>query len=1046
MREEKYQLGNRFFPDISLNYQTPISNNYLKQNLPLNLSFYPKLEYKMPEPSLPKMKSIRDIGMEMIQQPQKKSSTGQAITSAGISALGSALTNQFTDNLFGDSELGQVMGNVFSQGVSSATDTMANNIIKGTTLTNGLGKNVGNSIAGAGVGMASNYIGQGINSALGDSKLSRGIGQGVATGLGTVGGQMISNAIAGNGLKATFAGTGLFSDMSKMGNAINPYALGASVVGSALGAAMGPSKEYGGKYGGITRGLDTAYDLATVGVNFIPGIGQGISGVMALNKGLSNIFGSTDGMTVQDAILGSAFMPAPIKWINMWGSSKTGTFNNQSWQNTEKTNSFMGDAFGNLNDRFNQAREEAGKTYGTFSQGAKRDAQRNIDFANYAWNKVLNMADQNILQNIKSYDMSSINNQRYAQMIQGGFKPLAIGKQGMKILNNATNHNIGMRLLSGAALIDNKQMILSAQGGTKVTRPPRMRAHRKGDESRGLTPEEQEWWQQYEKEQKRQQEENTARKIKEKEEAAYKFNKQVNTVMGAMTQQANETPFTGQEYQQAAENQRQEKVEKFHEAEKIGEAAMMADLAVSAVPLLQRGFRWAFNKAGQLIKVPIQKTIQLKSGITKNIQDNGKIRLSLPSHTDNKPRQFVLEPAPTGDNKYYVHMRMWDDVENKIPASNVTNEEKQQLFDALYDELPEGAEILFPKSGPGFYGTRGTVAGLQRLARDPRFTPGTKGTLQYLDKDGKTIRTYEGTSFIKTENGWQGNRYVQDQTTLEGIQNFIDNDIIPRIQAQGHNVSSYTPTFRQFSPKTDAFDEAMSKANSGSGAWFTPASNDITIRGPLEKQDFGLTIHEAGGHGLRYNMQPDYVPTKREYLNEYIITGGKDMSDETANALLKVHTGDQIYNVIEAQKLRESYPWIKTYFERNPVKKSGDVVLRESGSINTQFRSHYSNNGKIVGKKLDEVIDKASPGVVLRDLIEQPYTSSIIDDITKITGKDSDALQFYGPEMLEKLVNSYPKLQEIVSKVKDTMKTVGNYGIPITIGGSTAATLYNTNK
>ena len=79
-----------------------------------------------------------------------------------------------------------------------------------------------------------------------------------------------------------------------------------------------------------------------------------------------------------------------------------------------------------------------------------------------------------------------------------------------------------------------------------------------------------------------------------------------------------------------------------------------------------------------------------------------------------------------------------------------TTEEKQQLFDALYDELPEGAEILFPKSGPGFYGTRGTVAGLQRLSKDSRFTPGTKGILQYLDKDGKTVRTYEGTSFIKT--------------------------------------------------------------------------------------------------------------------------------------------------------------------------------------------------------------------------------------------------------------------------------------------------------
>jgi len=73
---------------------------------------------------------------------------------------------------------------------------------------------------------------------------------------------------------------------------------------------------------------------------------------MALNKGLSNIFGSTDGMTKTDAILGSAFMPAPVKWLNMWGSSTTGTFNNQSWQNSEKTSKFMQDGFGNLQSRF----------------------------------------------------------------------------------------------------------------------------------------------------------------------------------------------------------------------------------------------------------------------------------------------------------------------------------------------------------------------------------------------------------------------------------------------------------------------------------------------------------------------------------------------------------------------------------------------------------------------------------------------------------------------------------------------------------------------
>ena len=459
----KFQFGGDYLSwMLSQNQQTPISSSVYKEatipQLAANFQQDPTVAAPIDKAQYAIKRHFNQPSTTNNKKNFLQSKTGKAITQAGISALGSTLTNQFTDNLFGDSELGQVMGNVFSQGVSSTADTMANNIIKGTTLTNGLGKNVGTSLAGAGVGIASNYIGQGINSALGDSKLSKGFGQGIATGLGTVGGQMVSNAIAGNGLKATFGGSGLFGNTPA--GAINPYALGASVVGSALGAAIGPSKEYGGKYGGITRGLDTAYDLATVGVNFIPGIGQGISGIMALNKGLSNIFGSTDGMTIQDAILGSAFMPAPIKWLNMAGASKTGTFNNQSWQNSQKASSFMGNAFGNLNDRFNQAREEAGKTYGTFSSSDRSAAQDNIEFANMAWKQILEMADQNELQNIKSQIMSSINNQRYAQNIQGGWNPIYRGKVGMKILNNATNHNIGMRLLSGAALIDNKQMIL----------------------------------------------------------------------------------------------------------------------------------------------------------------------------------------------------------------------------------------------------------------------------------------------------------------------------------------------------------------------------------------------------------------------------------------------------------------------------------------------------------------------------------------------------------------------------------------------------------
>ena len=361
-----------------------------------------------------------------------------------------------------DSTMATAFGSIFS---NNSLDKYS----KMETFLDGMSKDAGSTLVGTASGLAANGIGQGISGIMGNSRLGKGVGQGVATGLGTIGSTIGNNLlntgkIAGNASKLFGTGKSIWTTKAADGSfagAINPYALGATVAGTALSAITGPSKEYNGRYGNITKSMDAAYDKLSMAASVIPGYGQAVSGVMALNKGLSNIFGSTDGMSKTDAILGSAFMPAPIKWVNMWGSSKTGTFNNQSWQNSEQANSFMQNGFGNLNDKFQQAMEEAGKRYGTFSHGAKKRAQRNIDFANTAWDQIMDMANQNDYQNIRSQDMSSINNQRYAQMIQGGWNPLYRGKQGMKILNNQINHSVGMRLLSGAALIDNKQIILS---------------------------------------------------------------------------------------------------------------------------------------------------------------------------------------------------------------------------------------------------------------------------------------------------------------------------------------------------------------------------------------------------------------------------------------------------------------------------------------------------------------------------------------------------------------------------------------------------------
>ena len=147
---------------------------------------------------------------------------------------------------------------------------------------------------------------------------------------------------------------------------------------------------------------------------------------------------------------------------------------------------------------------------------------------------------------------------------------------------------------------------------------------------------------------------------------------------------------------------------------------------------------------GAPVPEQLRAQVESSSDIVKTIQQDGKIRLSLESHTDERPRQIVIEPQ--GDNKYYIHLRIWDG--EKIPG-NISNEDKQKLFDALYEELPDNAEILFPKSGENYYATRGTVAALQRISRDARFKKGNEsGVLKYIDKDG-SVKEFSGTSFIK---------------------------------------------------------------------------------------------------------------------------------------------------------------------------------------------------------------------------------------------------------------------------------------------------------
>lgn len=343
------------------------------------------------------------------KQPEQASipSTGASTQSPSIntgnfynSAIGQT-ANVFAQNLlpnmFGNSQFGNFAQGVMGSILESGAQSLLNKNSKFDF------SNLNSSIAGYGAGL----IGNGIESIGGHSKTAKFFGGASSSALGSLG----SNLLNSGSLSIA-----------------NPTAFGMQVVGAGLQSAIGPSKEYGGKYGAVTKTIDQIYDAATGVVGAANPI---VGGAMVLNKGLSNLFGSTDGMTLQDAILGSAAMPAPVKWLNMAGAKKTGTFNNYSWQNQEDISGLLG-SYGNIESRINKAMNEAGKTYGTFSRGAYKRARNNLAFANQAWDKLTAMADESELETIRSSKMDTVNTGRYAQSIQGGLQPYYRGKHGMK--------------------------------------------------------------------------------------------------------------------------------------------------------------------------------------------------------------------------------------------------------------------------------------------------------------------------------------------------------------------------------------------------------------------------------------------------------------------------------------------------------------------------------------------------------------------------------------------------------------------------------------
>lgn len=313
-----------------------------------------------------------------------------------------------------------------------------------TTVTNG-GSGNGSSVttgtdywaAGA---QAANQIGSRIGGKIG-STIS-GLG-GIASGISAL--KSAKNIIKNAGSNATKA-----MKQGKLG-------AGMSIAGSVADIAsqfLPEKSEYTGDKGNITETMDSVYDgISDVAMAFGP-IGQIVGGVMKggkfLGKGMNAIGGGTDGMTTTDAILGSSFLSlTPIGLINGFGGSTTKTITKDNDAFEEVGASYLGS-----NSTVDDAVHKSGKKYGLFSKKQFRNAQDEIDKARVQQDIISQIADESKIQRQLQASMSTINSNRYAMKMQGGFDPTAI---------RAARHGMSIELLNKA-----KSIILKAQQGTKL--------------------------------------------------------------------------------------------------------------------------------------------------------------------------------------------------------------------------------------------------------------------------------------------------------------------------------------------------------------------------------------------------------------------------------------------------------------------------------------------------------------------------------------------------------------------------------------------------
>lgn len=218
-------------------------------------------------------------------------------------------------------------------------------------------------------------------------------------------------------------GGGLFSK-ANIGNTTSKAGGYADMIGSFI-----PKKEQSA----LTTGLNQGYDAAANMISSVPGVGTIVGGAMKiggmLSDGLTALGVGTDQMTTTDKILDSKFMKlTPMGLVNAFGAKKADTIykDNETWEQ-------QGSAYGGSMAKVDDALTKSGKKYGAFSGKARRKANAQIAEAKRQQNLVSDI-NQEAQDAFAASNYSGIG-LRNELALSGGYRNMAVGRNGMKILD-----------------------------------------------------------------------------------------------------------------------------------------------------------------------------------------------------------------------------------------------------------------------------------------------------------------------------------------------------------------------------------------------------------------------------------------------------------------------------------------------------------------------------------------------------------------------------------------------------------------------------------